>query len=62
MFHILFAIQVLNLLRLTYGVDIRVRSKKHEQILRREWEQAQKFGIDFSTVQFDKLLVREDED
>jgi hypothetical protein len=39
-----------------------VRSPKHERILREEWDEAQKVGIDFSTVQFDKLLVREDEE
>jgi len=40
-------------------VEIRVRSKKHEQILREEWDEAQKTGVDFSTVHFDKLLARE---
>ena len=43
-------------------VDIRVRSAKHERILRDEWEEAQKVGIDFSGVQFDKVLVREEEE
>ena len=43
-------------------VDIRVRSAKHERILRDEWTEAQKVGIDFSNVQFDKLLVLEDDE
>jgi hypothetical protein len=44
------------------GADIHVRSPKHEEILRTEWVEAQKVGIDFSNVQFDKLLVPEGED
>jgi hypothetical protein len=33
-------------------VAITVRSKKHEKILRKEWEDAQKQGVDFSKVEF----------
>ena len=46
----------------TDGVDIRVRSPKHERILREEWAEAQKTGIDFSKVQFDKLWAKEGEE
>jgi hypothetical protein len=42
-------------------LDIRVRSAKHERILRDQWTEAQKVGIDFSDVHFDKLLVREED-
>lgn len=31
---------------------ITVRSKKHEKILRKEWDDAQKQGVDFSKVEF----------
>jgi hypothetical protein len=37
-------------------VEIKVRSEKHERILREEWAEAQKVGIDFSSVQFDKVF------
>jgi Cytochrome P450 len=43
-------------------VDIRVRSAKQERILRNEWAEAQKVGIDFSSVQFDKVMAREDDE
>jgi len=33
-------------------IAITVRSKKHERILRKEWDEAQKVGVDFSKVQF----------
>jgi hypothetical protein len=39
-----------------------VRSPKHERILREEWTEAQKTGIDFSKVQFDKLWAKEGEE
>jgi hypothetical protein len=39
-----------------------VRSPKHERILREEWAEAQKTGIDFSKVQFDKLWAKESEE
>ena len=38
------------------STDIRVRSAKHEKVLREEWDEAQKMGVDFSSVHFDKLL------
>jgi len=34
---------------------ITVRSPKREKILRQEWADAQKEGIDFTHVQFDKF-------
>jgi len=34
---------------------ITVRSAKHERILREEWATAEKVGVDFSVVQFDKF-------
>lgn len=37
-------------------VAITVRSPNHERILREEWAAAQKTGVDFTTVQFDKIL------
>ena len=43
-------------------VDFRVRSAKHERILREEWNEVQKVGIDFSSVQFDKVLVPEEDE
>jgi|SRR5271168_896313 len=43
-------------------VDIRPRSAKHAKILRDEWEEAQKNGIDFSEIDFDKAILREDDD
>lgn len=39
--------------------DIKVRSAHHERILREEWEQAQKVGIDFASVNFDRLWIDE---
>jgi hypothetical protein len=30
--------------------------------LRKEWEEAQKVGIDFSGVQFDKILIPEEDE
>lgn len=33
-------------------IVITPRSKKHERILRKEWEVAQMEGVDFSNVQF----------
>jgi hypothetical protein len=47
---------------ITDDSDIRVRSPKHERILREEWAEAQKTGIDFSKVQFDKLWAKEGEE
>ena len=35
-------------------VAITVRSPKHEEVLRREWDEAQKTGIDWSKVVFEK--------
>ena len=35
-------------------VAITVRSPKHEKILRRDWDEAQKTGIDWSKVVFEK--------
>jgi hypothetical protein len=34
---------------------ITVRSSKREMILRQEWADAEREGIDFSHVQFDKI-------
>jgi hypothetical protein len=34
---------------------ITVRSPRREKILRQEWEEAQKIGVDFSHVQWDKV-------
>jgi len=34
--------------------EITVRSAKHEKILREEWAEAERVGVDFSTVRFDK--------
>ena len=42
-------------------VDIRPRSEKHAKILREEWAEAQKVGIDFSKIQFDKLVMKDEE-
>ena len=39
-------------------IDIRVRSPKHEHVLREQWAEAQKVGIDFSNVQFDQIWGR----
>jgi hypothetical protein len=36
-------------------VAITVRSKKRERILRQEWAEAKKVGVDFSGVQFEAL-------
>jgi len=36
-------------------VAITVRSAKHEKILREEWAEAEKVGVDFSIVHFDKI-------
>ena len=35
-------------------VVITVRSAKHEAVLRRDWDEAQKTGIDWSKVVFEK--------
>ena len=43
-------------------IGCEVPSSKHEIILREEWAAAQQMGIDFSTVQFGKLLLNEDPD
>ena len=42
-------------------VDIRPRSEKHAQVLRDEWAEAEKGGIDFSEIQFDKLVVQDED-
>jgi hypothetical protein len=37
--------------------DLCVRSPKHEQVLREQWDEAKRVGIDFTNVHFDHLLV-----
>ena len=37
------------------GLAITVRSKKREKILRQEWAEAQKIGVDFSGVQYEAV-------
>src|SRR5579862_274952 len=40
--------------------DIKPRSEKHAQILRNEWEEAQRVGINIENIQFDRLLTKEE--
>jgi hypothetical protein len=39
---------------ITLTIAISVRSPKHEKILREDWAEAQRVGVDFSSVHFDK--------
>jgi len=39
-----------------YKCSITPRSPKHEQIFRREWEEAQRDGIQFDEINFAKLV------
>jgi len=36
---------------------ITVRSPKHEKVLRKEWEEAEKVGVDFSHMQWGKPIA-----
>jgi len=40
---------------LSYVVAITVRSRKREMLLRKEWAEAQKTGVDFSSIRFDNI-------
>jgi hypothetical protein len=39
---------------------IKPRSEKHAQILRDDWAEAQKLGINIENIQFDRLLTKEE--
>ena len=42
--------------------DLRVRSPKRERVLRQQWAEAQKVGINISNIQFDKVGGREEQE
>ena len=43
-------------------IDLRVRSPNHERVLREQWAEAQKVGINISNIQFDKVGGREEQE